>query len=105
MNTTQLEQLKEKYENKEMLHVSAAIFEFKGVLIRHFNIEPINVLSVQQVGNIVIANCRTKDKKTIQVTTDSDSFENLFDSIENIPSAKIQSYDTFLSIKSMLQQL
>jgi hypothetical protein len=98
-------QLKEQYENKEMLHVSAAIFEFKGVLIRYFNIEPVNVLSVQQVENIVIANCRTNDGKAIQVTTDSDSFDNLFDSIENIPSAKVQSFDTFLSIKSMLQQI
>jgi hypothetical protein len=88
-----------------MLHVSAAIFEFKGVLIRHFNIEPINVLSVPQVENIVVANCRTKDDNYFQVTTDSDSFENLFESIEDIPSAKIQSFDTFLSIKSMLQQI
>jgi hypothetical protein len=100
-----LKKLKEQYENKEMFHVSAAIFEFKGVLIRHFNIEPVNVLSVQQVERIVVANCRTKDGKAIQVSTDSDSFENLFESIENIPSVKIQSFDTFLTINSMFQQL
>jgi hypothetical protein len=98
---SQLEQLKEKYEGKEAYIIAEQLFEVNSLKIGFTAIEKVIIEKVSIHFQRYVFDCR--DRTTFYL--DYTQIESMiYPTKESIPKGKLQSYDEYLKIKSLLEK-
>jgi hypothetical protein len=101
--------IKSLYENKEIHFVSDEMIENKGLLIRYQKIEPLKIIEVVFEGVNEIKQleyslkCINQQGKEILIC--SDKIDKIYFNFARIPQSVVKSYDSFLTIKEVLETL